>query len=67
LSLRHDYFSAFRPIDCSPFAGQPAEEPTRALRLYLSNFMIRDNVFSFAELAFDVNGLLPRDRLPSMG
>jgi len=64
LDLRHAYFSAFHPIDRSPFAGQPAEDPTRALRLYLSDFMMRDYGFSFAELPFDDDGLLPRDKTP---
>jgi predicted DNA-binding helix-hairpin-helix protein len=64
LDLRHTYFSAFHPIDRSPFAGHPAEDPTRALRLYQSDFMIRDYGFSFAELPFDDDGLLPRDKTP---
>src|SRR6266508_5313621 len=34
LDLRSAYFSAFHPIERSPFADQPAEDPTRAFRLY---------------------------------
>jgi len=64
LDLRRAYFSAFHPIDRSPFADSPAEDPTRALRLYQSDFMIRDYGFSYAELPFDDQGLLPRDKTP---
>jgi predicted DNA-binding helix-hairpin-helix protein len=64
LGLWRAYFSAFHPIDRSPLADQPAEDPTRALRLYQSNFMIRDYGFSYAELPFDEHGLLPRDKTP---
>jgi predicted DNA-binding helix-hairpin-helix protein len=64
LGLWRAYFSAFHPIDKSPLAEQPAEDPTRALRLYQSDFMIRDYGFTFAELPFDEQGLLPRDKTP---
>jgi predicted DNA-binding helix-hairpin-helix protein len=64
LDLRRAYFSAFHPIDRSPFADAPAEDPTRALRLYQSDFMIRDYGFSYAELPFNDQGLLPRDKTP---
>jgi predicted DNA-binding helix-hairpin-helix protein len=64
LDLRRAYFSAFHPIDRSPFADEPAEDPTRALRLYQSDFMIRDYGFSYADLPFNEQGLLPRDKTP---
>jgi predicted DNA-binding helix-hairpin-helix protein len=64
LGLWRAYFSAFHPIDRSPLADSPAEDPTRALRLYQSDFMIRDYGFSYAELPFDDQGLLPRDKTP---
>jgi len=64
LDLRRAYFSAFHPIDRSPFADAPAEDPTRALRLYQSDFVIRDYGFTYAELPFDAQGLLPRDKTP---
>ena len=64
LGLRRAYFSTFHPIDCSPLADQPAEDPTRALRLYQSDFMLRDYGFSYDELPFDEQGLLPRDKTP---
>jgi predicted DNA-binding helix-hairpin-helix protein len=64
LGLWRAYFSAFHPIERSPLADAPAEDPTRALRLYQSDFMLRDYGFSYAELPFDEQGLLPRDKTP---
>jgi predicted DNA-binding helix-hairpin-helix protein len=64
LGLWRAYFSAFHPIERSPLAESPAEDPTRALRLYQSDFMLRDYGFSYAELPFDADGLLPRDKTP---
>jgi predicted DNA-binding helix-hairpin-helix protein len=64
LGLWRAYFSAFHPIDRSPLAEQPAEDPTRATRLYQADFMLRDYSFSYADLPFDEHGLLPRDRTP---
>jgi predicted DNA-binding helix-hairpin-helix protein len=64
LGLWRAYFSAFHPIERSPFAEQPAEDPTRALRLYQSDFMLRDYGFRYDELPFDAQGLLPRDTTP---
>jgi predicted DNA-binding helix-hairpin-helix protein len=64
LGLWRAYFSAFHPIERSPLADAPAEDPTRALRLYQSDFMLRDYGFGYDELPFDEQGLLPRDRTP---
>lgn len=64
LNLTRAYFSAFHPIQRSPFAEMPSEDPTRALRLYQASFMLRDYGFSAIELPFDPDGLLPRDKTP---
>jgi predicted DNA-binding helix-hairpin-helix protein len=64
LDLKRAYFSAFRPIDRSPFSELPSEDPTRALRLYQADFLLRDYGFHAVELPFDEQGLLPRDRTP---
>jgi predicted DNA-binding helix-hairpin-helix protein len=64
LGLWRAYFSAFHPIERSPFSEMPAEDPTRAFRLYQADFMLRDYGFSAADLPFDDNGLLPRDKTP---
>lgn len=64
LGLWRAYFSAFHPIERSPFADLPAEDPLRALRLYQADFMLRDYGFAAADLPFDADGLLPRDQTP---
>ena len=64
LGLWRAYFSAFHPIARSPLAEAPAEDPTRALRLDQSDFMLRDYGFAYDELPFDAQGLLPRDKTP---
>lgn len=64
LGLWRAYFSAFHPIERSPLADRPAEDPTRALRLYQSDMMLRDYGFGFEQLPFDEQGLLPRDKSP---
>jgi predicted DNA-binding helix-hairpin-helix protein len=64
LGLWRAYFSAFHPIARSPFADEPAEDPTRAMRLYQADFMLRDYGFHFDELPFDEQGLLPRHKSP---
>lgn len=64
LNLRRAYFSAFSPIERTPFADLPAEDPARELRLYQADFMLRDYGFEPDELPFDAYGFLPRDRTP---
>jgi predicted DNA-binding helix-hairpin-helix protein len=64
LGLWRAYFSVFHPIERSPLQDQPAEDPTRALRLYQSDFMLRDYGFGYDELPFDEQGLLPRAKTP---
>jgi predicted DNA-binding helix-hairpin-helix protein len=64
LGLWRAYFSAFHPIERSPFAELPAEDPARELRLYQASFMLRDYGFGADELPYDERGLLPRDKTP---
>jgi predicted DNA-binding helix-hairpin-helix protein len=64
IGLGRSYFSVFHPIERSPFAEQPAEDPVRGARLYQAEFLLRDYGFSAEELPFDALGLLPRDRTP---
>lgn len=64
LDLRRAFFSAFRPIERTPFADRPAEDPLRELRLYQADLMLRDYGFTVDELPFDAHGLLPRDTTP---
>lgn len=67
LQLRRAYFSAFHPIERSPFADLPAEDPVREARLYQAGFMLRDYGFTIEDLPFDQDGRLPRDRNPKQG
>lgn len=64
LDLRRAFFSAFHPIERTPFADMPAEDPLRELRLYQADFMLRDYGFTVDELPFDERGLLPRTITP---
>jgi len=64
LDLRRAFFSAFHPIERTPFADLPAENLLRELRLYQADFMLRDYGFTVDELPFDARGLLPRDTTP---
>ncbi len=64
IGLGRSYFSAFHPIERSPFGDMPAEDPMRAARLYQAEFLLRDYGFAADELPFDEAGLLPRDRTP---
>jgi len=57
--LGRAYFSAFNPIQDTPFEGLPAESPNRVLHLYQASFLLRDYGFSVEELPFDLNGNLP--------
>jgi predicted DNA-binding helix-hairpin-helix protein len=63
IGLGRSYFSAFHPIERSPFSELPAEDPLRAARLYQAEFLLRDYGFTFEELPFD-GGLLPRGVTP---
>ncbi|GIV98400.1 MAG: putative DNA modification/repair radical SAM protein [Herpetosiphonaceae bacterium] len=64
LGLRRAYFSAFHPIERTPFAEMPAEDPLRQLRLYQAEILLRDYGFNVSELPFDEAGLLARDKTP---
>lgn len=64
LCIRRAYFSAFHPIEHSPFADLPAANRLREFRLYQADFMLRDYGFRYDELPFDEHGLLPRDKTP---
>jgi predicted DNA-binding helix-hairpin-helix protein len=64
IGLGRSYFSAFHPIERSPFGEMPAEDPLRAARLYQAEFLLRDYGFAADELPFDEAGLLPRGVTP---
>jgi predicted DNA-binding helix-hairpin-helix protein len=59
VGLGRAYFSAFNPIQDTPFEELPAESPDRELHLYQASFLLRDYGFTVEELPFDSNGNLP--------
>lgn len=62
--LSRVYYSAFNPIKDTPLENHPPVNPTRQLRLYQANFMIRDYGFRYEELPFNKDGYLPIDHDP---
>lgn len=59
LGLARVYYSAFRPIADTPLENHAPTNPLRELRLYQTDFLLRQYGFTFDELAFDADGLLP--------
>jgi predicted DNA-binding helix-hairpin-helix protein len=59
LHLARTYYSAFNPVPDTPLENQPAEKPTRQLRLYQASFLLRDYGYSLEDLPFEGTGFLP--------
>jgi predicted DNA-binding helix-hairpin-helix protein len=59
LALARVYYSAFRPVRDTPLENHAPTDPLRELRLYQTDFLLRQYGFTFEELAFDSDGLLP--------
>lgn len=64
LGLARVYYSAFTPIRDTPLENPAPTNPLRELRLYQTDFLLRQYGFTFDELAFDANDLLPLDADP---
>lgn len=64
LGLARIYYSAFHPIIDTPLENHAPTDPLREVRLYQTDFLLRQYGFTFDELAFDANGLLPLDTDP---
>lgn len=64
LGLARVYYSAFRPVYDTPLENHAPTDPLRELRLYQTDFLLRQYGFTFDELAFDANGLLPLNTDP---
>jgi predicted DNA-binding helix-hairpin-helix protein len=64
LNLKRAYFSAFRPIQDTPFEGLPAENPVREQRLYQASFLLRDYGFKMEEFSYTKHGNLPLETDP---
>lgn len=58
MGLTRAYYSAFHPIDSTPFENLPYTEPMREHRLYQSSFLLRDYGFEVEELPFEADGNL---------
>ncbi len=59
LGLRRAYFSAFHPVEDTPFEELPPTPALREHRLYQASFLMRDYQFSMEEMAFNPDGNLP--------
>ncbi len=59
LELARIYYSAFRPVSDTPLENHAPTNPLRELRLYQTDFLLRQYGFTFDDLTFDENGLLP--------
>lgn len=64
LRLARIYFNAFHPISETPLENHAPTNPLRTLRLYQTDFLLRQYGFTFDELTFDANGLLPLETDP---
>ncbi|MDI6784257.1 MAG: putative DNA modification/repair radical SAM protein [bacterium] len=62
--LRRVYFSAFQPVAETPLEKVPSTSTTRELRLYQSDYLLRQYQFKLDELTFDLNQNLPLDADP---
>lgn len=59
LALGRVYYSAFRPIADTPLENHAPTDPLRELRLYQTDFLLRQYGFTYDDLAFDEHGNLP--------
>lgn len=64
LGLKRAYYSAFDPIEDTPFENLPPTPLLRQNRLYQASFLMRDYHFSMEDLALDAEGNLPLDMDP---
>jgi predicted DNA-binding helix-hairpin-helix protein len=62
--LHHAHFSAFQPVEGTPFEGRPAAPAAREFRLYQAEHLLRRYGFAFDDLVFDDDGNLPLDDDP---
>jgi predicted DNA-binding helix-hairpin-helix protein len=62
--LRHAHFSAFQPVVGTPMEGAPATPPSRELRLYQAEHLLRQYGFAYDEIPFEADGNLALERDP---
>jgi predicted DNA-binding helix-hairpin-helix protein len=61
IKLRRAYYSAFGPIEETPFENLPRTPALREFRLYQSSFLLRDYEWEVEDLPFQGEGNLPLD------
>lgn len=66
IGLRRTYFSAFSPVENTPFENTPAADPKREHHLYQASFLIRDYGFLVEDLPFESTGNLSLDIDPKL-
>jgi predicted DNA-binding helix-hairpin-helix protein len=64
--LKRTYFSAFSPVENTPFQNLPATSSVRERHLYQASFLIRDYDFSLDDMPFQADGNLPSDIDPKL-
>jgi predicted DNA-binding helix-hairpin-helix protein len=62
--LHHAHFSSFQPVVGTPMEGAPATPPSRELRLYQAEHLLRQYGFAFDEIPFEPDGNLALERDP---
>ena len=66
MGLRRAYYSAFNPVDQTPFEDLPATPALRQMRLYQASFLLRDYGWNVEEMPFVGPGNLPLDVDPKL-
>lgn len=64
LALARIYYSAFNPVRDTPLENHAPTNPLRELRLYQTDFLLRQYGFTFDELSFDADDNLRLDADP---
>lgn len=60
-NLKRAYYSAFRPVEQTPFEELPAVPKIRERRLYEASFLLRDYAWDVEDLPFEYEGNLRLD------
>ena len=60
-NLKRAYYSAFSPVNHTPFENLPPTAPQREFRLYQSSFLLRDYNWEVEDLPFAADGNLRLD------
>jgi putative DNA modification/repair radical SAM protein len=61
VKIRRSYYSAFNPLQDTPFEDHVEPHPMRTARLYQADFLLNSYKFDIKELVFDENGYIETD------